>query len=159
MKKQFLFIAIAIFLLSSCENYSNGDRVGMLTKFSRSGSIWKSYEGQLNMTQTGMNTSGEAFAFSIDNDNEPQGLINTLDSANRFGWKIKLTYHQVLLKNWFRNRGDSDYFITKCEILDKDPIGNSFNPENGIKDVTLTQTQGVRDTIYVVVVDKDRLKY
>lgn len=159
MKKTILFIVMVIFVLSSCENYSNGDRVGMLTKFSKSGGIWKSYEGQLNMTQTGMNTSGEAFAFSIDNDNEPQGLVNTLDSANRFGWKIKITYHQVLLKNLFSNRGQTDYFITKCEILDKDPIGNSFNPENRIKDVTPTQAQGVRDTIYVVVVDKDRLKY
>jgi len=158
MKKLFLLIAMAIFILSSCENYSNGDRVGMLTKFSKSGNVWKSYEGQLNMTQTGMNTSGEAFAFSIDNDNEPQGLVATLDSANRFGWKIKLTYHEVNFKNWFFNRGDTSYFITKCEVLDKDPIGNSFNPNDNKNAVTSTQSNKQADTVYVVIVDKSRLK-
>lgn len=158
MKKTILFIVMIILVLSSCENYSNGDRVGMLTKFSKSGGIWKSYEGQLNMTQTGMNSSGEVFEFSIDNDNEPEGLVALLDSANRFGWKIKLTYHQVSFKNWFFNRGATDYFITNCEVLDKDPIGNSFNIDGDTNNANTIKSNGNTDTIYVVIVDKSRLK-
>ncbi len=65
-------------LLSSCssENYSNGERIGVITQFSRTGIFWKSWEGHLNATQTGMNSS-VPFDFSIDNDSEPPALLFT----------------------------------------------------------------------------------
>lgn len=141
-------------MLSSCsENYSNGERIGMITQFSKAGLIWKSWEGHLNLTQTGMNSSSMTpFDFSIDNDNEPNGIVNTLDSAAQFGWKVKIVYHETFGWNWFNNRGETSHFVTKCEILDKTPMKNVF----GNKD---TQQSGrVVDTVYVVIVDKSRLK-
>lgn len=43
-----------------------------------------------------MNSSGEPFAFSMDNDrNDQQKLIDTLVKAQVEGWKIKIKYHQV----------------------------------------------------------------
>lgn len=142
MKKLLLSI-VAIVLLSSCtENKSNGERIGVITQFSESGVFWKSYEGHLNMTQTGMNSS-QAFDFSIDNDKRDENLIKTIDSAARFGWKVRLQYHMTFGKNWFNNRGNTDYFIEKCEVLEKN-FGNMFNgkQENAGK---------VIDTIYVVI--------
>jgi len=83
MKKLlFILTATLLFFTSCSENYSNGERIGMITQFSKSGLIWKSWEGHLNLTQTGMNSSSMVpFEFSIDNDNEPTNIISTLDSA------------------------------------------------------------------------------
>lgn len=154
--KLFLFIALVAMSLTSCtENYSNGERIGMVTKFSRSGLIFKSWEGHINVTQTGMNTSGVPFDFSIDRDNEDPTIIATLDSAAQFGWKVKTIYHQTWGWNWFNNRGETNYFVSKCEVLDKNPM-SVFNSGSG--NSGKTNNGGKTDTIYVVVVDKSRLK-
>ena len=146
MKKQFLLaIAFASLILTSCsENYSNGERIGVITQFSETGLIWKSWEGHLNVTQTGMNSS-VPFDFSIDNDNANQEVINTLDSAAQHGWKVKLIYHETAGKNLFTNRGETDHFVTKVEVLEKN-FGNAFNGSH------LPERSGrIIDTIYVVI--------
>jgi len=152
MKKVFLFIAVAMtVLLSSCsENYSNGERIGMVTQFSNSGLLCKTWEGHLNTTQTGMNTS-VPFDFSIDRDATDQKVVNALDSAAQYGWKVKLVYHETFGWNWFSNRGDTNHFITKCEVLDKTPMKNVFGNKADNKN------GHVIDTIYVVI-DKSQLK-
>jgi hypothetical protein len=140
-------IVSAMLMLTSCsENYSNGERIGVITKFSKTGILWKSYEGHLNVTQTGMNSS-IPFDFSIDNDTElDNSLIAAIDSSAQFGWKVKLIYHQVRGYNWFRNRGNTNYFIEKCEILDRQ-FGNNFNIANEQQNTT----GRIIDTIYVVI--------
>jgi len=147
MKKLFLLFSIAILFTSCTENYSNGERIGMITKFSKKGLIWISWEGTLNTTQTGMNSANQ-FEFSVDNDVNDPKVIATLDSAATYGWKVKVKYHETFGKNWFNNRGETNYFVKEVEVLDKDPIGNIFGndqkaqPESGGK---------VIDTIYVVI--------
>jgi hypothetical protein len=147
MKKLFLLFSIAILFTSCTENYSNGERIGMITKFSKKGLIWSSWEGTLNTTQTGMNSANQ-FEFSVDNDVNDPKVIATLDSAATYGWKVKVKYHETFGKNWFNNRGETNYFVKEVEVLDKDPIGNIFGndqkaqPESGGK---------VIDTIYVVI--------
>ncbi len=148
MKRLILSVS-AIALLSSCsENYSNGKRIGVITQFSRTGTIWKSYEGHLNTTQTGMNSS-VPFDFSIDNDKEDMRIVNTLDSAALHGWKVELTYHETTGKNFLNNRGQTNHFITKVDVLDKN-FSNSFSGSHNDK-----STGHVIDTIYVVI---DRTK-
>jgi hypothetical protein len=108
-----LIVAIAFILyvaIGATENYSEGERIGFITKFSKKGRFWKSWEGELNLTQTGMNTSS-LFDFSLDNDTDTDKLALKIDSAVNNGWKVKLTYHQVFMKNWFSNRGETDYFM------------------------------------------------
>ena len=139
--------ALFTICLTSCsENYSNGERIGVITQFSNSVVMFKSHEGHLNVTQTGMNSS-VPFDFSIDNDHEDENLIKTIDSAAQYGWKVKLVYHETFGKNLLSNRGDTDHFITKCEVLEKN-FGNAFN---GPKSNQVTGK--VIDTIYVVIVD------
>ena len=149
MKKLFV-LAIATITFTSCtENYSNGERIGMITKFSKKGLVYDSWEGTLNTTQTGMN-SAEPFQFSVDNDVNDPATIASLDSAATYGWKVKIKYHETFGKNWFSNRGETSYFVNEVQVLDKDPIGNIFNTKN--------QSSGkVVDTIYVVI-DKSQLK-
>jgi hypothetical protein len=115
--------------------------------------MFKSQEGHLNVTQTGMNSS-VPFDFSIDNDNEPESLVKTIDSAAQFGWKVKLIYHETFGKNWFSNRGHTDHFVSKCEVLEKN-FGNAFN---GRSQIQSQNTGKAIDTVYVIIVDKSRLK-
>lgn len=142
MKKTIIAVLLITALSSCTENYSNGERIGLITQFSQSGMIWKSWEGHLNMTQTGMNSS-TPFDFSIDNDNEPEGLVKTLDSAAQYGWKVKIVYHETFGKNWFANRGETNHFVKSCQVLDKSPIQSAFGK---------SESHGkVIDTIYVVI--------
>ena len=148
--RHILFLALIVLVFSSCsENYSNGERIGVITQFSNTGRFWKSHEGHLNVTQTGMNTAN-GFDFSLDNDNEPKDIIPILDSAAQHGWKVKVTYHEVAGYNWFNNRGNTDHFVTKVEVLEKN-FGNMFNGQSQDD----SQRRGrVVDTIYVVIVPK-----
>ena len=155
MKRVLTILSLSALVLTSCsENYSNGERIGVITQFSKTGVVWKSHEGHLNVTQTGMNSS-VPFDFSIDNDNEDPSLVKMIEIQNptildfpQYGWKIKLTYHETFGKNWFGNRGSTDHFITNCEVLERNfanPFGNNNN----------TKTTGhVIDTVYVVIVGK-----
>lgn len=153
--KQFLFAAVIALLFTSCtENYSQGERIGMITKFSKSGLMYDSWEGHLNATQTGMN-SADPLDFSIDNDHEDQVVIKTLDSAATYGWKVKIRYHETFGKNWFGNRGSTDHFVTEVDVLDKDMPGLF-----GRSMPTGTEPSGTHevDTVYVVIVPRSALK-
>lgn len=142
------FLLMAVFLNN--ENFSNGERIGYVTKFSHKGQFWKSWEGELNLTQTGMNTSS-TFNFSIDNDKNLSAVVATIDEAVNKGWKVKMTYHEVRFKNWFNNRGETDYFVDSIVVLDKNtPGANSFLGNDEPKGHII-------DTVYVVI-DKNEIR-
>ena len=150
-------MAIATFSMTSCtENYSNGKRVGTVTQFSKTGNFFKSYEGHLNVTQTGMNTAN-GFDFSLDNDNEPKGIAEILDSAQNYGWKVELTYHQVFGKNWFGNRGHTDYFITDVIVLDRNFNSIFTNVKDTTKNVNYN-TVITKDTIFTINLTLDEAR-
>jgi hypothetical protein len=150
MRRFFLWGVGSIFLigLNGCsENYSNGERIGLVTQFSNRGMIWKTWEGHLNITQTGMN-SADGFDFSIDGDNTDEATIHLLDSAASFGWKVKLIYHQTFGKNWFGNRGETNYFIDSVIVVDKSFSVHSTNQDPSTNN---TPVGHVVDTVYVVI--------
>ena len=126
-------------------------KVGNLIEFTRKGVFWNSWEGRLNMTQTGMNTSGEPFSFSFDNDRDDQdSLITLMKQAQVEGWKLKIKYHEVWgLKNCFYNRGETDYFVDDVTVLDKDFA-------NPLKNIGSENRGSVVDTVWVVI-DKDEV--
>ena len=154
MKKILAFIVMAgCILLSGCkERYSEGEKVGNLIEFTKKGIIWESWEGRLNMTQTGMNTSGEPFSFSFDNDRTDQdSLIKTMYQAQAEGWKIKIKYHETWgpFVNFWMNRGETDYFIDDVTVIDKDFANVAKRFSGGRQGVVV-------DTIYLVI-DKNEL--
>ena len=153
MKMNFLKILLGLSVLvslSSCsENYSNGERIGLVTQFSKRGMLRKTWEGHLNITQTGMN-SADGFDFSIDYDNENPQIVKLLDSAASVGWKVKLIYHQTLGKNWFSNRGETNYFIDSVIVIDRVFSQHQNNPSSSGS--TNNPSVGrVVDTVYVVI--------
>ena len=99
-----------------------------------------------------MNTGGEPFSFSFDNDrNDQDSLIKLMQKAQVEGWKIKIRYHEVWgFKNVLSNRGETDYFVDGVTVLDKDFANVS-------KRFVSADHGHVIDTVYVVI-DKNELK-
>jgi hypothetical protein len=147
--RKLLGMMMVLFVLASCsENYSNGERIGLITQFSRTGVIFKTHEGHLNLTQTGMNSSSsEPFNFSIDRDSEDRRIIDTIEKAALYGWKVKLVYHETFGYNWFKNRGMTDHFITNVEVIDRNMVSNTMNKQSKSSNSSST----IHDTIYVVI--------
>lgn len=146
------FIIASMLTMTSCmENYSNGERVGTISKFAKSGLMFKSWEGELHVTQTGMNSTMNEFDFSMDNNNENPKTIATLDSAAKDGWKVRVVYHQCRNKNMTGSRGDSNYFIDSVQVMDRN-FNTMFN-NNSTKTASTTGDRPghIIDTIYLVI--------
>lgn len=162
MKKLiYLFTFIGIISMTSCinENYKKGSNVGTIANFGLQGNLFKSYEGHLNVTQTGMNSS-TGMDFSIDNDNEPVGVVQTLQAAQDKGWKVKITYHEVFLKNLFSNRGHTDCFVTSVQIEDSTfntIFKNTPTPDHSY-DVDMSHKGHVVDTVINISVTLDEAR-
>lgn len=92
--------------------YSDGNRSGLLQKFSRKGNIFKTYEGELLLNSFVVNgavpLSSEKFLFSV----EDKSLGEKMNSYE--GKKVVIHYNQ---KNgtlpW---RGDTEYIVDSVEL-------------------------------------------
>lgn len=88
-------------------SYSEGTRSGILTKVSKKGYIFKTYEGELNIgginQGDGTIMPNTVFRFSVYNEK----TYHKLDSLQ--GRKVVVSYNQVI-KNFFW-QGETDYFI------------------------------------------------
>lgn len=96
-----LFIIAAALALTACApHYSDGSRVGVVTKLSNKGLIWKSWEGSLNEggTRVGRDIKGgesvvpNAFDFSVSDP----AVVDQLQLAVSSGARVELVYQQ-----WF----------------------------------------------------------
>ena len=108
--------------VNNCE-YSSGERVGVVNKLSRKGTVFKTYEGQ--MTLEGLASNGEGVGanvwnFSIDETHargeNVAGLTKQLTEAMKSGRKVEISYKQNLTAvPW---RGDTDYFVQSVKMLE-----------------------------------------
>ncbi len=148
-----LTLPVIFYYIIGSENYSNGERIGLVTQFSKRGIIFKSWEGHLNITQTGMN-SADGFDFSVDRSStQTKNTEKLLDSSATYGWKVKLIYHQTFLRNWFSSRGETNYFIDSVVVLDKG-FSSHTNNVNGQMGNTNNSGKAV-DTVYIVITPSD----
>jgi hypothetical protein len=90
--------------------YSDGYRAGLLQKFSRKGTIFKTYEGELILSSVSGNVgnnsaviASEKFYFSVRSDS----LAARLDTLQ--GRSVIVHYHQKNASLFYR--GDSPYLV------------------------------------------------
>lgn len=86
--------------------YSNGERSGVVVKFSHKGFPLRTWEGELAMG--GMVTGGTpiVWQFSVDDP----AVIEKIKSAARSGQRVTLEYRQqVMTQSW---KGKTPYFVT-----------------------------------------------
>jgi hypothetical protein len=84
------------------KNYSNGSRVGVVTKLSNKGFIWKSWEGEMNIggfrnstdSNGNSNIVANIFAFNI----ESPEVVKKIQEAMQTGDRVELVYRQWGLK-------------------------------------------------------------
>ncbi|ALJ06414.1 6-phosphogluconate dehydrogenase [Pseudalgibacter alginicilyticus] len=98
-------ISAAIFSFLYYAHYSEGVRAGELVKFSRKGTLIKTWEGQISQ---GVSESLQ-FEFSVE-DSEKQVIQDLMDLQGRY---VKLKYFERY-KTFFW-LGDTKYFITEVE--------------------------------------------
>lgn len=115
MKKIVMLVVVLVSILSGCgSNYSQGERVGIVTKLSEKGLIFKSYEGQMVLAlpiSVAGQTNPETFEFTAD-----RSVVDKLNNAIYSGKRVKLIYRQ-----WFLAPPtiDTDYVIYDVQPVDK----------------------------------------
>ena len=88
--------------------YSDGTRSGILTKVSRKGYVFKTYEGELNVGGFGQSGDGTIMPTTIFKFSVPDRKVYEKLQGLQ-GRKVVLHYKQVM-KNFFW-QGETDYFI------------------------------------------------
>lgn len=89
-------------------NYSEGERIGYLTKISTKGLIWKTNEAQLQIGTGEISALQEPWDFSIPNS-------SLVDKAkNLQGSKVRIKYVEWLIQPY--RRGESRYEAISIEI-------------------------------------------
>lgn len=127
-----------LILFSSCsENYSSGNMIGTISKFSKTGFVFKTWDGSLDPVKI----NSQNFKFSIDRDSDDDNLIKTIDSAMNYGWKVELSYIETFGKNWFSNRGQNSIFIKSCNVLDRN--------------YSIPDSCHVKDTVVTIIIPLD----
>jgi prepilin-type N-terminal cleavage/methylation domain-containing protein len=89
-------IGIIIAVIVPCFNFSDGTRTGELVKFSNSGILNKSYEGQLKVSEGSTDGNG-LWEFSVVDSS----LVDKCN--NSLGKKVKIKYQQGIVNPFKQN--------------------------------------------------------
>ncbi|KAA9355099.1 hypothetical protein [Larkinella humicola] len=109
-----LLLIFGVFYYLTAWSYSDGERAGTISKYSRRGYVFKTWEGVLNVGgfsgETGSLTP-QYFDFSVKDDSVAQQI----NQAVKTGERVTLHYEEKLVKlPW---NGETKYFVTGVEIV------------------------------------------
>ena len=126
----FLLIVFGVLYALTGWSYSDGERAGTISKFSRRGFLFKTYEGVLNVGgfsgETGSLTP-QYFDFSVDDN----AVATQITQAVKTGQRVTLHYEEKILKlPW---NGETKYYITGVEVVSpaQNPYGTNPNYPGG----------------------------
>lgn len=110
----FLLVVFGVLYALTGWSYSDGERAGTVSKFSRRGFIFKTYEGVLNVGgfsgETGSLTP-QYFDFSV----KEEAVAAQVKEAVKSGQRVTLHYEEKIMKlPW---NGESKYYITGVEVV------------------------------------------
>lgn len=110
----FLLIVFGILYALTGWSYSDGERAGTVSKFSRRGFVFKTYEGVLNVGgfsgETGSLTP-QYFDFSV----KENAIASQITEAVKSGQRVTLHYEEKMIRlPW---NGDTKYYITSVEVV------------------------------------------
>lgn len=109
-------LALIVLLLAGCGrgfDYSDGQRTGVIYKFSQKGYLCKTWEGTMAISTGQAVTELVTFDFSVENNNPT--LIADINRVLNSGERVRLTYNQRAFTG--PCQPDSDYWITKVETV------------------------------------------
>lgn len=117
--KLFLFLVFILmlvaggYILYANYTYSDGNRAGILIKFSKKGYVFKTYEGELNLGGInpipGNTIANNIWEFSVKDENVAMAL-DTLQ-----GKKVRLHYKEKKQNLFWR--GDTNYMVDEVVVI------------------------------------------
>ena len=109
----FVICALPFVAIAGCsEHYSDGERSGVVTKFSHKGIFVKTWEGEMNLGGAVPGGKGGWLVSNIWEFTVQDGsLVSKLQEAQRSGKPITVKYNEWLIGPAFRT--DSGYYITE----------------------------------------------
>ena len=119
----FVLLIFGLLYLLTGWSFSDGERAGTISKFSRRGYFFKTYEGVLNVGgfsgETGSLTP-QFFDFSV----RDEAIAKQITDAVKSGQRVTLHYEEKILRlPW---NGDTKYYITNVETIGPVPNGYGF---------------------------------
>lgn len=104
--------------------YSEGTRVGVINKFSKKGTFWKTYEGQMaleGIVSSGDSVGANVWDFSLDNQarqrEDTEALAKKIQDYAESSTKVKMKYHEPWTAwPW---RSSSNYHVQSVEPAEK----------------------------------------
>ncbi|WP_375443663.1 hypothetical protein [uncultured Fibrella sp.] len=119
----FVLLIFGVLYLLTGWSFSDGERAGTVSKFSRRGYLFKTYEGVLNVGgfsgETGSLTP-QFFDFSVKDD----AIAKQITDAVKSGQRVTLHYEEKILRlPW---NGDTKYYITNVEMVGPTPNQYGF---------------------------------
>lgn len=109
-----LLVLLVTFLLSQL-SYSEGDRAGTVTKFSRKGYVFKTYEGELlqgGFSEGTGQLNAKEFLFSVGPGQKD--VIQKLEEAMLNGKRVRLHYEEKYFRFFWM--GDTKYYVTEVDF-------------------------------------------
>ncbi len=110
-------VTLLVFWILTKINYSEGERAGTITRFSKRGYVFKTWEGELLLGGFSEGTgqmNAEKWQFSVDNGLD--STVNTVNEALRTGRRVTLYYEEKLFQ--FDFDGETKFFVTRAEFAD-----------------------------------------
>lgn len=114
-------------------SYSEGERAGVLQKFSKRGWVCKTYEGELALYVVG-GVAPQIWHFSV----RDEGVVDALHKA--VGQQVRIHYeeHRGLPTSCF---GETDYFVTRFEVIGP---ATPVTPASGLTVTPMAPTPATR---------------
>lgn len=110
-----LVVTLVVLYFVFSFKYSEGNRAGVVIKFSKKGFVFKTYEGELNMGGLGnvpnVAQGNQIWEFSVKDSKVADELMQLE------GRKVSLHYAEVV-KN-FPWQGDTKYFVDGVELINE----------------------------------------
>lgn len=109
-----LLVLLISFLLSQL-SFSDGDRAGTVTKFSRRGYLFKTFEGELlqgGFSEGTGQLNAKEFLFSVSPGQD--SVITRIESALLSGKRVRLHYEEKYFRFFWM--GDSKYYVTEVDF-------------------------------------------
>ena len=112
-----LLLGAAFIAFIYYSNYSSGERVGNIIKFSNKGIIIKTWEGQMDLGifQGAKPSKGEAANTIWDFSVTDPLVVEKIHEANRTGSRVVLQYNEKYMRLFWL--GDTKYIVTHAELV------------------------------------------
>ena len=114
MKK--MMVVIIAGMLSACDTYSEGDRVGVVTKLSRKGVFCKTYEATMLVGGVTNDDKGNVIPQTWDFTVAREDVLDKVKKAQEAGKRVKIAYRQEILLTTCSS--DSGYFAEDIQVIE-----------------------------------------